>query len=70
MSDLTKEIAEITARYNQEIAALNEKYLKRLEEITMQAASTPSTRPCKKYTYDGKGDLKEKIETHGLSYFS
>ncbi len=67
MSELTKEIAEITARYKKEMAALNEKYLKKLEEIKVHAASLPSAGREKKVAH---GHLKEKIETNGPTYFS
>lgn len=46
------------------MAALNEKYLKKLDEIKEHAAK--EGRP----TAAARGNLKEKIETAGPSYFS
>lgn len=64
MSDLAKEIAEITQRYNKEIAALTAQYLKTLEGLKEKAATNGAGAP--KNTTRG---LKEKIETDGMSYF-
>jgi hypothetical protein len=57
MSDLAREIAEITARYKREMAALTEKYLQVLEGFK------------EKLVQEAAGNLKEKIETDGLTYF-
>lgn len=57
MSDLVREIAEITERYKKEMVALTEKYLKTLEAFKERVEA------------EIKENLKEKIETEGLTYF-
>lgn len=63
MSDLAKEIAEITNRYNKEIAALKAQYLKTMEGFKEKAAKDSGVPK------SATGNLKEKIETDGMSYF-
>jgi hypothetical protein len=62
MSDLAREIAEITARYKREMVALTEKYLQVLEGLKEKLAQEERAQGV-------AGNLKEKIETDGLTYF-
>jgi phage host-nuclease inhibitor protein Gam len=71
MSDLTKEITEITTKYKQEMAALTEKYLKELEYFKARVSSQPEEGvKCGADTEAKTGNLKEKIEIGGPTYFS
>lgn len=64
MSDLAREIAEITARYKREMVALTEKYLQVLEKLKEELAQEE-----RRQSAEEAGNLKEKIETEGLTYF-
>jgi hypothetical protein len=61
MSDIAREIAEITARYKRDMIMLTEQYLKTLEALKAQLD--------REIVVTEARDLKEKIETDGLSYF-
>jgi hypothetical protein len=64
MSDLAREIEEITARYKREMVALTERYLKELEALKAQLGREIAE------SETGAGNLKEKIEMDGPTYFS
>jgi predicted transcriptional regulator len=63
MSDIAREIAQITAKYKREMVALTDKYLHALEALKEQLAQEERTQA------SIERDLKEKIETEGLTYF-
>lgn len=64
MSDLAREIAGITAKYKREMVALTEKYLQILEKLKEELAQEE-----RRQFAEETGNLKEKIETEGLTYF-
>jgi hypothetical protein len=63
MSDIAREIAEITAKYKREMVVLTDKYLHALERLKEQLAQEERCQLL------AEGNLKEKIETEGLTYF-
>jgi len=72
MSDLAKEIAEITERYKREIDALKEAYLKKLEGLKGTNETDILNKPVAQVDLKkpvAQVGLKKKIEATSPSYF-